>query len=1099
MTLADVSARCRALTDLDHTLLVEAAAGTGKTALMAGRAAMLLASGVAPARIAAITFTELAAGELALRIRSMVEALLGGETPEVLQPVLPDGLSEAQSANLRSAAASLDELTATTIHGFCRDIIRAYAVEADLDPGATVMEAAQADAMFDGVFSRWLSRRLGTDADRDSPVAVLAQDDPLGVVKQLRELADLRRARPTAQAAAVDLTNRPDVDFCQAVDDFRRWFSGVPAEPKTAEALEALQALSGFYVDTLGREVSFAELWRLGAPPRQPLMKSGSYEWRAYAAGTSWRRTVEGQGAIDLSAQAELHYDSCRRSFEALLAALAGAMVSRLSAAMDELIEDYAREKRAAAALDFDDLLARARELVRGHEPVRQALGRRYAYIFVDEFQDTDPIQAEIIFRIAAGPPPQEWEQADIKPGALFLVGDPKQAIYRFRGAHIATYSVIKRAFESANPEAIIRITANFRSRRGILEHVNRCFEPTLSLVGQPGYVALSATLEDDGEGALCAAKVTIELPPGESAASQRDEEAARVAEICRRLVGNLQVRRADGASTSLRPGDIALLAPTHTELWRYERALEALRISVASQAGKTLMLRQETQDVLALMRTLADPFDTLAFGAFMRGPMVGLSEAALLAVTAELPARDDGAPSLFTVTTPVEQVAHPVAKDVLSDLQILRRRAADLTPSALLAEAIERLRLRVALALRTGDRSARSLANLDALIERARAYGVRGLTAFVADLDADWSERRSLAEGRVDESDDAVALVTVHSSKGLEWPVVIPINTSTKLRGPDRFVHRQSDNTLHWVIGGVLPPELATAQAEEGRSAARERERLWYVACTRARDLLILPHLVNADGASWSKVLDLGQAHLPELDLTDFPPRPSARRKVGANGQTREIFVSQGAQVLAAAPPVRWRRPSDHDADRNPALEDPPEIGEAVEAGPAPLGAGRLRGLLLHKLMEELLTGELAEEPAAVESRAHALAAQLAQLEATPGTPLPDAAECSATALRTLALPDVAALRPHLMPEASLWWSTDAGELVAGRADVAAVEGGAVTVVLDWKSDVAPTVEDRRNYAGQLGDYLTATGARRGAIVFMTTGEVIWVPGASD
>lgn len=220
--LVDAAARRRALTELDATFLVEAAAGTGKTALMAGRVAMLLADGRPPETIAAITFTELAAGELALRIRQMVLALLGGEVPAVLRPALPQGPSQPQWGHLEAAAARLDELTATTIHGFCQGLIRAYAVEADIDPGAAVMDAGQEDALFERVFTQWLSRRLSTaDTDAD-PVVVLAKDDPLKVVKTLRTLANLRRDHRTARPPALDETLRPDIDFVEAAGRVRR-------------------------------------------------------------------------------------------------------------------------------------------------------------------------------------------------------------------------------------------------------------------------------------------------------------------------------------------------------------------------------------------------------------------------------------------------------------------------------------------------------------------------------------------------------------------------------------------------------------------------------------------------------------------------------------------------------------------------------------------------------------------------------------------------------------------------------------------------------------------------------------------------------------
>lgn len=1093
MTLADAPARRRALTDLDATLLVEAAAGTGKTSIMAGRAAMLLASGRHPRALAAITFTELAAGELSVRIRQLVEALLTGAVPPVLELALPHGLSEAQRQALERSEASLDELTATTIHGFCQQMIQAYAVEADLDPGAAVMDAAQADAMFEGVFVRWLRRRLSAPDGAADPVAVLAADDPLKVVDRVKELANLRRTHPNARAPVPDGASRPDIDFTQAVDDFARWCAGAPPEPKTAEILGQLRALAGFFADRLDGAPDFSRLWALTNPPRQSLMKANRLEWKTYAAKTAWGRVAPAEAAEAFNAAADAHYTNCRQAFERMLGHIAGRLVVQLSAGLDEVLADYAREKRAAAALDFDDLLSRAVALVRDHEDVRQALGERYRYIFVDEFQDTNPIQAEIIFNVAAAERPDMWRQASLKPGSLFLVGDPKQAIYRFRGADVGAYQAVRETFSASDPESVIQITANFRSRPGILRHVNSCFEGALSKPGQPGYVALSPTLPDPRDGSPCAAKITVEVPPGSSAPAQRDAEADAVAELCRRLVGAVEVRRDDGSTSPLRPGDIALLAPTGTDLWRYERALESVRLSVASQAGRALMRRQETQDVLALVRTLADPFDTLAFGALLRGPLVGLTEGQLLAIADALPAEGDGRLVHFTVNTSPELVRDPIARDVLQTLQDLLRRSAGLTPMALLAEAFERLKVRVALTLRTGNRSARSLANLDAILQWARPFSVRGLGAFAADLQAAWEDRRLVTEGRSDESEDAVSVVTVHSSKGLEWPVVIPINTSTRLRGPDQFVHRQSDDTLHWVIGGVAPPELEAAQAEEAQNAGWERERLWYVACTRARDLLIVPHLPHAEASTWSRVVDLRHDRLPELDQSALRAADRAAPRADPNLQTAERFAEEGARVLAAAGRVVWRQPSAHDPDRALLLDAVGEGPDEVEVR-APVGAGRVRGVLLHKLMEELITGELADDPERVEARTQGLRLQLAALEGLPEDELPDAAECAATALETLALPEIASLRPNLVAELPLYGVGEDGVLLAGRADAVALKEGRIEVVVDWKSDVNPTANERAGYVGQLADYLAATGAARGAIVYMTRGEVVWV-----
>lgn len=291
--------------------------------------------------------------------------------------------------------------------------------------------------------------------------------------------------------------------------------------------------------------------------------------------------------------------------------------------------------------------------------------------------------------------------------------------------------------------------------------------------------------------------------------------------------------------------GDIALLAPTGTELWRYERALEEAGLPFISQAGKNLFRRQEAQDLVALIRALADPRDTIALGALLRGPVVGLTEQELLDIAGSLPAQENGGDLTYlSLRTDPALVPHPVARQTLTILRDLRRRVQSTAPSLLIAEAVERLKLRAILVARSADQASRALANVDAILERARAYGVRGFRQFARDLGTDWSRRASHAEGVVDAEGQAIEIVTIHSSKGLEWPVVIPINTVSGTRPPEQFVHRRSDDTLHWVLGDIVSPSLAEAMAAESEQESQQRLRLLYVACTRAMELLVLPAL---------------------------------------------------------------------------------------------------------------------------------------------------------------------------------------------------------------------------------------------------------------
>jgi ATP-dependent exoDNAse (exonuclease V) beta subunit len=1098
MTLVDNEHRRRAMTDFTSVLLVEAAAGTGKTSLMAGRVAMMLANGHEPGEIAAITFTELAAGELARRIRETVDALLQDKIPAFLEPALPDRLTEPQRASLANAKKRLDDLTATTIHGFCQAILHTHGVQAGLDPGAHVVDAPIADALFLSELFAWFSRRLAADPVADDPIVVLARVIPLRVVQLVRELALLRREHPDAAPTPPPENGRPDIAFVQAVEDFERWHMSVQQADWGHAVARELRKLAARYGDTFVTRPGFTALWKLCDAGESRLLGGEGLQLMPYDdAARQFGAYREETFSDDTLARYKLVYDA----WSELIGHIASCLIHTLSSSLDPLLRGYRDRKRAAAVLDFDDLLLHARDLVRDHDEVRKAIGRQYKFILIDEFQDTDRVQTEILFSIAAMPEHQgPWQQRKLRPGSLFLVGDPKQAIYRFRGADIKAYQFCRELIGAQDGGAVLDITANFRSQSAIIRHVNRCFEDVFAKPSQPRYVPLAPTISENTYSVPCVSRFTVNVrTDGRIYAHMfREAEAQCVADICARLIGNVIIPRADGSRSALRPGDIALLSPGHTELWRYERALEQRHLAAASQAGKSLMLRQETQDILALLRVLADSYDVLAFGALMRGPLVGLSEQELLDITAALRAGEDDQATYFTVRTDPELIQHSLARSIVQELQALRRIAPLSTPSFILAIAIERLNVRVILAARHVNRNTRALANLDALIERARRYPVSGLRAFVRDLQADWDNKTNarVPEGRIDAVEDAIEIITIHTAKGLEWPVVIPINSTTELYRGDQFVHRQSDNTLHWMLGGVAPADLAVARAEEKEEDADQRERIWYVACTRARDLLILPAIPDAKTNSWFSSINLWQNELSELDHSALPeqaPRPVARAK---NEQSVDIFAAEQQRIEENAKPVTWCRPSDHDPDRRGDPLDSVVVAETMAEHPDVVGAGAVRGIILHKLMEELLTGEVPEHNEAVVERAGVLLSQL--IGSVEGErPLPSPGEMAETALRGLSLPAIAALKPYLVPEVAVWAMRDT-YLIAGRADALAIRDGRIDVAIDWKSDVNPTADLRAAYGAQLRDYVEATGAQRGAVVFLTRGEVAWIEGSA-
>jgi ATP-dependent exoDNAse (exonuclease V) beta subunit len=341
---------------------------------------------------------------------------------------------------------------------------------------------------------------------------------------------------------------------------------------------------------------------------------------------------------------------------------------------------------------------------------------------------------------------------------------------------------------------------------------------------------------------------------------------------------------------------------------------------------------------------------------------------------------------------------------------------------------------------------------------------------------------------------------VTIHSSKGLEWPVVILINTVTRFRPRGEFVHRPSDDTLHWVLGDVVPPALHAALEQDEEAAERERERLFYVAFTRARDLLVLPKVPHTSSKSWTAILHDPYQELPELDVSALPIRPLPPLADGGNEQTSEVFANQQRAIANDLRHVSWVRPSLDDVDRLSMSEFlVSEAQDGIEV-PAAIGAGQLRGLLLHKMLEEILTGELADETHAFVSRARDLLAQLTASNASSSS-LPDADELAATITRALGLSDIAQFRHGLVPELSVFGTLLEGHerSVAGRADAVFVEHGEPQIVFDWKSDIQPSVTDIAAHAAQLRIYMRTTKVSRGALVYLSSGKLHWLSIEAD
>lgn len=1100
----DAAARLRALTDLDSTLLVEAGAGSGKTSVLAGRIVMLLAAGWAPAGIAAITFTEASASELRQRVEEFVADVLHGKTSTQLQLAWPDGPTTEQRQALSAAASELDALACTTIHGFCRLLLTPYPVEARIDPGAAIADEDAAALIFEDVLREFLRGRLSGEATADDPVAALFLADESRPEDLIADLAQNLRRYRGARVGVYPHERESCSGLCQAVADFRAFLNNAPCrEPETEEIVAGLEALlANLPREGTARVPALLALMRLSVPQVCRTAKGG---FAAYRKLGKWRTVAKARGsqaeADRLHTRAADLYAVCRDAHALIQGAAAGCLLSLIGGEVVDVVDAFQQAKRVAALLDFDDLLHDTRDLLTHCQEVRVALGARYRHVLVDEFQDTDLLQAEILWRLCGDPPAGDsaapWTAWPLRDGALFMVGDPKQAIYRFRGADVQTYLRARAALQAMHSGNVLSIGRNFRSVAPILDWVNLRFEAPLSVDGQPGFAPLfTDRASPDGSESVFALDVAV--PDGAKADGMRDAEAEAVAEICARLIGAYMVHDREESLRPCRAGDVALLAPTGTELWRYERALEARSIPVATQAGKGFFRRQEIQDLIALASTLADARDTLALGALLRGPLVGLTEEALLDALAVLPTTDDRHPRLH-LWLPIAEIHDPLLRETLEILQGLARRVRSTTPTVLLAEAVEEMRVRPVLRQRSGRGAERALANVDAFLDITRAYETRGLRAFAQAMRMQWNDQTRAKEARPDAEREAVSLITMHAAKGLEWAVVIPVNTATAVMATRPPVLDRDTALLHTRLMGCAPPGCDDAVAAEAEQIRLEHQRLWYVAGTRARDLLLLPRLsCNVAANAWANAVDLGFLSLPAFDPTGLPPSSLPPVDSDTNTQDRPTFETEAALIAARVARIVRITPSRAEADPAPvdAVVLPASELPETPAAELPPG-GRGRGLILHKLIEEVLTGEIGESTPALVMRATELLTTCAM--DTDGL---DPAELSATVLRTLALPDIAALRPRIIPELAVHASFTAAEdgelVVSGIADaVAQAPDGSIDVVVDWKSDVAPAGETVDGYRKQVRAYLQATGAQRGLIVLMTPGVVLQVTNA--
>jgi ATP-dependent helicase/nuclease subunit A len=885
-SLVDAEARESIRTALDDTFAVEAAAGTGKTSVLVDRIVNILAQGRTTVdRIVAVTFTEKAAGELKLRLRACLESERAQtartvQTAQTAQTAAQTAAS-AVRRNLDAALANLEQAHVSTIHGFCADLLRERPVEARLDPQFTTLTESQAERLYGEVFRDWLQRQLEQPPEGIRRALRRSSfDAENGPVKRLeragwtlvewRDFATPWRREPFDRHAAVDALVRELEVFTALTEE-----PGDKRDPifeGTREARRLMQEL------TLAERVRPRDHDGLEAR----LIDLASWRFKNINTGrktTPYRHGVSRTDIITAHQRLVERLEQFQRAADADLAAL-------LQAELRDTVDRYQAAKARLGALDFLDLLICARDLVRDHNGVRAAFQDRFTHLFIDEFQDTDPLQAELLLLLSADHPSvRAWREVVPRRGKLFLVGDPKQSIYRFRRADVGIYQQVRDQL-TRHGARCVELTTSFRAAPTIQHVVNAGFAPIMQgdpaalqaryvplsparddQPGQPAMVALPVPRPLSDRGYVTKNAINVSLPDAVGAfvdwlvtrsgwtVTERENPDQRVPVQARHVC--LLFRRFD---TRVYQGGASWMEDVTRP---YVQALEARGVPHVLVGGKSFHEREEVETMRTALTAIEWPDDEIAVFGALRGTLFSITDDALFEYRRM-------ARRVHPFLRPQEPVTAAHLRPLVDALDILRdlhaRRNYRPVPETI-ARLLDVSRAHVAFALRPSGEQA--LANVQYIAELARQYESNGgisFRGFVEQLHGEAASTRSAEAPILEEGSDGVRIMTAHKAKGLEFPVVILADMTAELsrRSASRWADSVSGRCAVSLAGWV-PADLRDHEAEEVARDEAEGVRVAYVAATRARDLLVVPAVGDRPQEGW--ISPLNAAIYPATD----------------------------------------------------------------------------------------------------------------------------------------------------------------------------------------------------------------------------------------
>jgi ATP-dependent exoDNAse (exonuclease V) beta subunit len=911
----DSVARHRILTDFTTTLFVEAAAGTGKTTMLVGRIVALVREGASTLdRIVAVTFTEKAAGEMKLRLRTEIERARQHASCE-------------ERERLERALAELELARVGTIHAFCSDLLRERPVEAGVDPLFEVAAEDEAAGIADRAFESWFEAALANPLE--------------GVARILRRRSRGHQPREMLCNAFGSLIEHRDFPALWRRDPFDRR-GAIDTIIEELAGLGSLAVRSSWHDDYLTRNlVEIARFVEENA--RTEAVRDRDYDGleaslRDFARARSWgwkgaQRTRYGVLTRD---EVLAERDKIKNDLDRFVAASDADLAPLIQEALQPAIRAYEELKSRAGRVDFLDLLIKTRDLIRDDARVRAELQRRFTHFFVDEFQDTDPLQAEILLLLASDDAGEtDWRKVRSLPGKLFLVGDPKQSIYRFRRADVAVYEEVKRRLLATGAN-LVHLSTSFRGLPLLQCFVNTAFAPVMGanpdgsqasyvplehwrpdIAGRPTIVALPVPQPYSDWGRIVNWRIEESLPNAVGAfISWLTNESGWTVEE-------------DGNQVAIGPRHVCILFRRFRAFSRdvtrpYVRALESRQIPHVLVGGRSLHEREEIIALRNALTAIEWPDDELEVFATLRGPFFALSDEALLAFRQYRSA--DGAlqirrlhPMHSIDRSQLDAIAQEVADAlaVLAQLHIGRNHRPIAQTIMMLLDAV---RAHAGIALWPNGEQA--LANCLRLVDLARRFEqvASSFRAFVEKIEADAEGDEAAEAPIVEEGTEGVRVMTVHKAKGLEFPIVILADPSCPATHDTPSRHVDPARRL-WLepLCGCVPTELLEAADQELQRDGAEAVRLVYVAATRARDLLVVPVVGDGPIAGWLEVLN------PAL----YPLEDSKRKAEPAPGcpvfgDDSVLDRGPGAEPpnggsvqpglhcpSAAGPPVTWWDPS--------------------------------------------------------------------------------------------------------------------------------------------------------------------------------------------